>query len=145
MPGYLPANHGLLTFHLGDEPFTVISQAPLHALPSELITNDLANPANTYQAAMLHKQGIRPAMEMDSYTAAAQLALGGMLPALVPRSIVSTLKIEPQHCFDFAELADLTRPIHICLRASRYRSSRVQALITALHDAVPKAVLAPSA
>lgn len=42
--GYLPANHGLLTFHLGDEPFTVISQAPLHALPSELITNDLAIP-----------------------------------------------------------------------------------------------------
>lgn len=142
--GYLPANHGLLTFHLGDEPFTVVSKEALHSLPSELITNDLTNPSNTYQAAMLHKQGIRPAMEMDSYTAAAQLALGGMLPALVPRSIVSTLKIEPQHCFDFAELADLTRPIHICVRASRYRSSRVQALITALHDAVPKAVLAPS-
>ncbi len=93
--GYLPANHGLLTFHLGDEPFTVISQAPLHAPPSELINNDLANPANTYQAAMLHKQGIGPAMEMDSYTAAAQLALGGMLPALVPRSIVNTQKLSP--------------------------------------------------
>lgn len=142
--GYLPAHHGLLTFHLGEEPFTIVSKEALHSLPSKLITNDLNNPANTYQAAILHKQGIRSAMEMDSYTAAAQLALGGMLPALVPHSMVRILKIAPQYCFHFQELTELTRPIHICLRANRYRNTRVQTLIKSLYDVVPKAVLAPS-
>ncbi len=37
-------------------------------------------------------------MEMDSYTAAAQLALGGVAPALVPISIVKTLKIDSAFC-----------------------------------------------
>ncbi len=104
-----------------------------------MVTNDLANPANTYQAVILARLGINPVMEMDSYTASAQLALGGMAPALVPLSIVNALKIESQYCFDFAELAPLFRPIHICLRATSYRSPRVRTLIETIVSAVPTA------
>lgn len=137
--GYLPGNHGLMTLHLFDEPFYIVSRQPLTALPDEVVTNDLANPANTYQAAILARLGINPVMEMDSYTASAQLALGGMAPALVPLSIVNALKIESQYCFDFAELAPLFRPIHICLRATSYRSPRVRTLIETIVSAVPTA------
>lgn len=138
--GYLPGNHGLMTLHLFDEPFYIVSRQPLSSLPDEVVTNDLANPANTYQAAILARLGINPVMEMDSYTASAQLALGDMAPALVPLSIVNALKIEPQYCFDFAELAPLFRPIHICVRATSYRSPRVRALIETIVNAVPTAV-----
>lgn len=138
--GYLPGNHGLMTLHLFDEPFYIVSRQPLSSLPDEVVTNDLTNPANTYQAAILARLGINPVMEMDSYTASAQLALGGMAPALVPLSIVNALKIEPQYCFDFAELAPLFRPIHICVRATSYRSPRVRTLIETIVNAVPTAV-----
>lgn len=138
--GYLPGNHGLMTLHLFDEPFYIVSRQPLSSLPDEVVTNDLANPANTYQAAILARLGINPVMEMDSYTASAQLALGGMAPALVPLSIVNALKIETQYCFDFAELAPLFRPIHICVRATSYRSPRVRTLIETIVNAVPTAV-----
>lgn len=138
--GYLPGNHGLMTLHLFDEPFYIVSRQPLSGLPDEVVTNDLTNPANTYQAAILARLGINPVMEMDSYTASAQLALGGMAPALVPLSIVNALKIEPQYCFDFAELAPLFRPIHICVRATSYRSPRVRTLIETIVNAVPTAV-----
>jgi len=135
--GYLPGNHGLMTFHLYDEPFHIVSKTPLAELPNEVVTNDLTNPANTYQAAILTKLGITPVMEMDSYMASAQLALGGMAPALVPLSVINTLKIDPRYCFDFAELEPLVRPIHICLRATSYRSERVRALIETIVSAVP--------
>lgn len=138
--GYLPGNHGLMTLHLFDEPFYIVSRQPLTTLPDEVVTNDLTNPANTYQAAILARLGINPVMEMDSYTASAQLALGGMAPALVPLSIVNALKIEPQYCFGFAELAPLFRPIHICVRATSYRSPRVRTLIETIVNAVPTAV-----
>ncbi|MBE3658356.1 LysR family transcriptional regulator [Vibrio navarrensis] len=138
--GYLPGNHGLMTQHLFDEPFYIVSRQPLSTLPDEVVTNDLTNPANTYQADILARLGINPVMEMDSYTASAQLALGGMAPALVPLSIVNALKIESQYCFDFAELAPLFRPIHICLRATSYRSPRVRTLIETIVSAVPTAV-----
>ncbi|MCG6382878.1 LysR family transcriptional regulator [Vibrio fluvialis] len=138
--GYLPGNHGLMTLHLFDEPFYIVSRQPLTTLPDEVVTNDLANPANTYQAAILARLGINPVMEMDSYTASAQLALGGMAPALVPLSIVNALKIEPQYCFGFTELAPLFRPIHICVRATSYRSPRVRTLIETIVNAVPTAV-----
>ncbi len=135
--GYLPGNHGLMTFHLYDEPFCIVSKTRLTQLPDEVVTNDLTNPANTYQAAILDKLGITPVMEMDSYMASAQLALGGMAPALVPLSIINTLRIESQYCFDFAALAPLVRPIHLCLRATSYRSERVRKLIETIANAVP--------
>jgi len=79
-------------------------------------------------------------MEMDAYTAAAQLALGGTGPALIPLSIVKTLNIEPQYLYSFTELAGLIRPIHICVRPNSYQSPRVRTLIESIVDAVPKAV-----
>lgn len=137
--GYLPVNHGLLNFHLFDEPFYIVSQTPLDSLPEKIITNDLVNPANSYQAAILHQLGITPIMEMDSYMASAQLALSGMAPALVPLSVVNTLNIPAQHCFDFHELAPLVRPVNLCLRTNNYHSARVKNLIEWIVNAVPKA------
>ncbi|MCW8332727.1 LysR family transcriptional regulator [Vibrio paucivorans] len=138
--GLLPPHHGLMTFHLFDEPFAIVSHTPLTELPKTIITNDLTNPANSYQLSTLEKLGIKPIMEMDAYTAAAQLALGGTAPALIPLSIIRTLNIEPQCCHYFPELEHLIRPIHICVRPSRYQSPRVKTLIEAIADAVPKAV-----
>lgn len=135
--GYLPGNHGLMTFHLYDEPFCIVSNHHLTHLPDEIITNDLTNTANTYQAAFLDKLGVTPVMEMDSYMASAQLALEGVAPALVPLSIVNTLKIDSRYCFNFADLAPLIRPIHICLRASIYRTERIKKLIETIVSAVP--------
>lgn len=142
--GYLPANHGLMTFHLVDEPFYIVSQTPLSSLPKQLVTNDLSNPANAYQVDILAKLAITPQMEMDSYTAAAQLALGGMTPALVPLSVIKALNIEPRYYFDFDELQPLVRPVHLCLRSNSYRSPRIKRLITTIADAVAKEVLLPS-
>lgn len=142
--GHLPPHHGLHAIHLFDEPFFVISKVNLTALPSQLITNDLNNPANTYQFAILEKLGIEPLMEMDSYVASAQLALAGVAPAIIPKSIVNTLNINERHCFEFAQLQPLFRPIHLCTRANTYRNPRVKKLITAIADAVPKATSSPS-
>ncbi|MFS1428041.1 LysR family transcriptional regulator [Vibrio splendidus] len=138
--GLLPPHHGLMTFHLFDEPFYIVSKSPLTELPPMVITNDMTNPANSYQLSVLEKFGIKPLMEMDAYTAAAQLALGGTGPALIPLSIIKTLNIEPQYLFSFAELEGLIRPIHICVRPNSYQSPRVKILIESIVDAVPKAV-----
>ncbi|MGR5205848.1 LysR family transcriptional regulator [Vibrio sp. PID23_8] len=143
--GYLPPHHGLMSFHLADEPFSIISKHKLTEMPKTILTNDLNNPANTYQQAVLSKHDIQPLMEMDSYTAAAQLALGGMAPALIPKSIVKTLNIAPEYCYAFDELAPLIRPIHICLRHNAYRSERVKTVIEAIADVVAKEVSSPSA
>ncbi|MDN3680348.1 LysR family transcriptional regulator [Vibrio tapetis subsp. quintayensis] len=138
--GLLPPHHGLMTFHLFDEPFYMVSAQPLIDLPPRVITNDMTNPANSYQLAALARFNIKPMMEMDAYTAAAQLALGGVGPALVPLSIVKTLNIEPKNLFRFPELDGLIRPIHVCVRPNSYRSNRVKALIESIAGAVPKAV-----
>ena len=142
--GYLPPHHGLMSFHLADEPFSIVSKYPLTKLPKAVLTNDLNNPANTYQQAILSKHGIEPLMEMDSYTAAAQLALGGMAPALIPKSIINTLNIDVKFSFDFEELTTLIRPINICLRHSTYRNQRVKKLTEAIADVVAREVLSPS-
>lgn len=142
--GYLPPHHGLMSFHLADEPFSVISKHQLTRLPKVILTNDLSNPANTYQQAVLSKHNIQPLMEMDSYTAAAQLALGGMAPALIPKSIIKTLNIASKYCYDFEELTPLIRPINICLRHNTYRNERVTTMIEAIADVVAKEVSSPS-
>ncbi|MBR9873851.1 LysR family transcriptional regulator [Vibrio sp. J1-1] len=142
--GYLPPHHGLMSFHLADEPFSIISKHPLTTLPTAVVTNDLSNPANTYQQAILSKHNIEPIMEMDSYTAAAQLALAGMAPALIPKSIINTLKIDEKYRFEFDQLAHLIRPIHVCLRHNTYRNQRVKTLIESIADVVAKEVLVPS-
>ncbi|EDK26922.1 transcriptional regulator, LysR family protein [Vibrionales bacterium SWAT-3] len=138
--GLLPPHHGLMTFHLFDEPFFIVSKLPLNGLPPKVITNDMTNPANSYQLSVLEKFGIKPLMEMDAYTAAAQLALGGTGPALIPLSIVKTLNIESHYLYSFEELAGLIRPIHVCVRPNSYQSPRVKTLIESIVDAVPKAV-----
>ncbi|MGD8170976.1 LysR family transcriptional regulator [Vibrio sp. TRT 21S02] len=143
--GYLPPHHGLMTFHLIDEPFYVVSASPLTTLPDHIITNDLQNPANTYQLSVLNQLGISPIMEMDSYTAAAQLALADVAPALVPLSVIKTLNIQRHLYQDFRQLKPLYRPINICLRANSYRNERVKALIETIADAVPKVALTPLA
>lgn len=135
--GEIPTKHGLKVVRLCDEPFVLVSLQPLQALPQDIITNDLSNPANRYQFDVLSQLGISALMEMDSYTAAAQLALGGVAPALVPLSIVKTLKIEAKYCFSFDELKPLFRPVHLCCRPNTYRNERVKALIAAIADAVP--------
>lgn len=142
--GHLPPHHGLETIHLLDEPFSIVSKEALLAPPLNLIVNDLKNPANAYQAGLLQQANIIPLMEMDSYTASAQLALAGVAPALVPQSIVSTLNIPTMHCHHFAFLDELTRPIHLLYRANSLKSSRVKTLIETIADAVPKVALTPS-
>ncbi|MEL0660841.1 LysR family transcriptional regulator [Psychromonas arctica] len=138
--GHLPPHHGLKAIFLWKEPFVLVSQSPLQILPTQVLTNDLSNPANRYQLDILSQLGIEPLMEMDSYTASAQLALGGIAPALVPLSIVKALKIEAQYCFNFAQLQPLFRPVHLCLRPNTYHNERVKKLLVAIENAVPKEV-----
>ncbi|WP_028112177.1 LysR family transcriptional regulator [Ferrimonas kyonanensis] len=135
--GQLPGQHGLVTRHLFDEPFVVISHAPTTGLPPSMLVNDLSNPANSMQVATLHRLGITPMMQMDSYTAAAQLALAGVGPALVPMATVQTLGIARKYCFNFEELRALTRPVHLCYRQRSGRLPRVARLIEAIARAVP--------
>ncbi|MCK6264205.1 LysR family transcriptional regulator [Vibrio sp. ZSDE26] len=141
--GHLNARIGLHATHLFNEPFKVVSKSPLTSPPACLITNDLNNPANTYQAGLLQQSGITPSMQMDSYTAAAQLAIQGVSPALVPLSIIKTLHISPSLCFDFEFLASLTRPVHLVYRPSALKLSRVKTVIEAIEHFVPKVALAP--
>ena len=136
--GHLPAQHGLKVIFLCKEPFVLVSQQPLHGLPKQVLTNDLSNPANHYQLDILSQLEIKPLMEMDSYTASAQLALGGIAAALVPLSIVNTLKIEDKYCFSFEQLKPLFRPVYLCVRSNTYRNERVKKLLVAIADAVPK-------
>ncbi|SMY15234.1 LysR family transcriptional regulator [Photobacterium aquimaris] len=138
--GHLPANYNFIAEHLIDEPFKVIFNQPLTVLPKAIVVNDLKNPSNISQAAVLQKHGITPLMEMDSYTASAQLALAGMAPALVPKSIVKTLGIDDNFCFEFEELAELIRPINLIYRQNSYKSPRVKTLIETIADAVATAV-----
>ncbi|SHO56702.1 LysR family transcriptional regulator [Vibrio quintilis] len=142
--GHLPGSHGLKTYHLNDEPFFIISSKPLKKLPSQLITIDLSNPANMYQASVLNQQNITPVMEMDSYTAAAKLALSDVAPALIPLSVIKILEIPQANYFHFNELIPLDRPVSLCLRNMTFRSPRIKALITAIADAVPTATSMPS-
>ncbi|UTM56174.1 LysR family transcriptional regulator [Photobacterium sp. CCB-ST2H9] len=143
--GHMPGQHGLQLIHLMNEPFTVVYDRHLAEPPSALLTNDLSNPANAYQAGLLQQAGIKPLMEMDSYTAAAKLALAGTAPALVPFSVVQTLAIPPENCQHFAFLDDLIRPIYLCYRQHSYRAERVRTLIETIADFVPRAALQPSA
>ncbi|WP_417697715.1 LysR family transcriptional regulator [Psychromonas sp.] len=138
--GHLPPHHGLKAIFLWKEPFVLVSQTPLSALPTHILTNDLTNPANRYQLDILSSFGIEPLMEMDSYTASAQLALNGIAAALVPLSIVNTLKIEEQYCFNFTELQPLFRPVHLCLRPNTYHNTRVKKLLEAIANVVPKVI-----
>lgn len=143
--GHMPSQHGLQRIHLMNEPFTVVFDHPFDEPPTGLLTNDLSNPANAYQAGLLQQAGIKPLMEMDSYTAAAKLALAGTAPALVPLSVVQTLAIAPEHCHHFPFLDDLCRPIYLCYRQHSYHAERVRTLIETIADFVPKAALLPSA
>ncbi|MCW8345234.1 MULTISPECIES: LysR family transcriptional regulator [Vibrio] len=142
--GHLSAKLGLHATHLFDEPFKIVSHQPLNCAPKTLITNDLNNPANTYQAALLQQSQIVPCMQMDSYTAAAQLAIKGAGPALVPMSIIKTLHIDEALCFDFAFLSALTRPIHLIYRPTALKNNRAKTVIETIEDAVPRVVLSPS-
>ncbi|USD31981.1 MULTISPECIES: LysR family transcriptional regulator [Vibrio] len=139
--GLLPPQHGLKTFHLLDEPFFIVSDRPLEQLPNTIITNDLANTANTYQLKILKRLNMTPVMEMDSYAAAAQLALAGIAPALVPLSVIKTLKIDQCHCHHFAQLQPLYRPLHVCLRASSYKNQRIKNLVDNVVTSVAKSAL----
>lgn len=139
--GLLPPQHGLKTFHLLDEPFFIVSDGPLQQLPSTIITNDLANTANTYQLKILKSLDMAPVMEMDSYAAAAQLALSGIAPALVPLSVIQTLKIAPQHCYHFDQLQPLYRPLHVCLRSSSYKNQRIKTLVDNVVSTVASSAL----
>ncbi|MGR5095866.1 LysR family transcriptional regulator [Vibrio maritimus] len=142
--GHLNSRLGLIATHLFDEPFKVVSKQPLTQPPTSVITNDLNNPANTYQAGLLQQAGISPSMQMDSYTAAAQLAIRGVSPALVPLSIIKTLHISEALCFDFEFLTALTRPVHVIYRPSALKQARLKTVIETIEDAVPKVALMPS-
>ncbi|EGU48869.1 LysR family transcriptional regulator [Vibrio ichthyoenteri ATCC 700023] len=142
--GNLPSHHQLKVFHLFDEPFYIVFDRHLPSLPATIITNDLSNPANSYQQAILSQLNMHPIMQMDSYAAAATLALSGIAPALVPLSVIQSLKIERHHCHHFAPLQSLSRSINICLRPSSYRNKRIKTLIATIADAAAKVTLQPS-
>lgn len=135
--GHLPNHTGLLAFHLFDEPFYIVSQQPLADLPDALITTDLTNPANAYQSAVLDTLGITPLMQLDSYHAAAQLALSGAAAALMPLSIIHGLSIHSAHIHSFSALEALVRPVSVCVRRKNYSLSRVQQLVQKLRDYKP--------
>ena len=141
--GHLPSQHGLKAIFLWKEPFVLVSKTPLTSLPSKVLTNDLSNPANTYQLDILSTLNIEPLMEMDSYTASAQLALAGVAAALVPLSIVKALKIEEHYCFSFEQLTPLFRPVHLCVRLKSYENPRVKKLLETIVNAVPTEVSLP--
>lgn len=143
--GHLSKQNNLMQFHLIDEAFYIVSDQKLAALPNTIITNDLNNPANSYQLDILTRLNIKPIMQMDSYSAAAQLAIQGIAPALVPISVIKAMKIEPKYCSHFEQLSSLYRPIHICCRTSSYQNPRIRTLITTIADAVPKAASVPLA
>ncbi|KOO14655.1 transcriptional regulator [Vibrio xuii] len=143
--GHLTKQNNLMQFHLLDEPFYIVFDRKLQALPQTIITNDLNNPANSYQIDILTKLNITPIMQMDSYSAAAQLAIEGIAPALVPISVIKAMKIESEYCSHFTQLTPLYRPINICCRASSYQNPRIKTVITAIADAVPKVASAPLA
>ncbi|NOH85856.1 MULTISPECIES: LysR family transcriptional regulator [Vibrio] len=132
--GYLPSGHGLLSIHLFDEPFYIVSSVPLKELPEMLIATDLTNSANTYQSAILEELKIRPVLELDSYTAAAHLALQGAAAALVPLSVVKALSIEERHLYMYDELSPLYRPIYICVRQNNFRLERIKKVINAISE-----------
>ena len=134
--GYLPPQHGLMTFHLFDEPSVLISDQKLTKLPNKIITNDLSNPAYSYQLNKLTTLDMVPIMEMDSYTASAKLALAGIAPALVPISIINMIKIDHSLCFYFEPLKSLARPLNICLRHSAYRNERIKKWVDYITDSV---------
>jgi len=135
--GHLPKNTGLLIFHLFDEPFYIISRQSLIDLPNALITTDLNNPANAYQSAVLNTLGITPLMQLDSYHAAAQLALSGAAAALMPLSIIRGLGIPSAHIYSFLALEALVRPVNVCVRQKNYSLNRVQQLVKTLCDYKP--------
>ena len=141
--GHLTPHHGLETVHMFNERFYIVNASPLDTLPTGLLTADFTNPANIFQANALQQAGLVPLMQMDSYTAAAKLALGGVAPALVPVSVVKTLNIAPRHCFHFPLLDELKRPVHICYRPSSYQSQRVRKLIDLLVETVPQIASMP--
>jgi DNA-binding transcriptional LysR family regulator len=132
--GFLPPHTGLLTFHLFDEQFYVLSHKPLNRLPEYLITTDLSNSANSYQSAILETLKVKPLMQLDSYTAAAHLALRGAAPALIPSSIIHTLSIDESNVHSFPELNALIRPVHVCVRQNSYNLSRVKHLVQKFCD-----------
>ncbi len=132
--GYLPSGHGLLSFHLFDEPFYIVSSTPLDKLPNALITTDLTNSANTYQSAILDALKVSPVIELDSYTAAAHLALQGTAPALIPLSVVKALNIDKRHLYQYSELEPLFRPIYICVRQNNFRLDRIQKVVATLSE-----------
>lgn len=134
--GHLTPHHGLLTFHLFDEPFYVVSATPLYSLPEKLITTDLRNNANAYQAGILAGLNIEPLMELDSYNAAAQLALSGAAPALAPLSVVRSLKVPQSNCFQFAALKSIYRPVYLCVRKNNSRLARVNTVIEAVRCSI---------
>lgn len=127
--GFLPSHTGLLTFHLFDEKFYVLSNKPLDKLPESLITADLSNPANSYQLSILEELKIKPLMQLDSYTASAHLALNGAAPALIPLSIVRTLSIDKSKVQSFPELDALIRPVNVCVRQKSYNLMRVKNIV----------------
>lgn len=134
--GHLTPHHGLLTFHLFDEPFYVVSAGFLKSLPDELITTDLRNNANSYQAGILAGLNITPLMEIDSYSAAVQLALSGATPALAPLSIIRTLKVPTKNFFTFDELQPICRPIYLCVRKNNSRLPRINSVIEAVQTSI---------
>ena len=141
--GHLPPQHNLKIIHLFDEAFFVVSAIPLGCEPDGLLTIDLQNPANIVQANVLQQKRIVPLMQMDSYSAAAKLAMGGVAPALVPVSVISTLNIGKQHCFHFPFLDDLRRPVHLCFRPSAYEAPRIRNLIDQIARTVPQIASMP--
>jgi DNA-binding transcriptional LysR family regulator len=82
-------------------------------------------------------------MQMDSYHAAAQLALGGVTPALIPISVIKTHNIQQGYCFHFPLLDELKRPIHVCYRSTSFQSNRIRNLIDLFADNVPQLALTP--
>lgn len=136
--GYLIPHHGLLTYHLFDEPFYIVSSSLIDTLPDKIITTDLSNNANAYQSAILAGLSIEPLMELDSYHAAIQLALSGLAPALAPLSVIRSLKVPPSNCFQFNELELLHRPISLCVRKNNSRLERVREIIEAFMTSVQR-------
>ncbi|MBZ6073509.1 LysR family transcriptional regulator [Aeromonas schubertii] len=126
--GRLPSGHGLLATRLMDEPFYLVGDEE-QALREGILTMELENPSNTYLAATLEEQGLRPRMQLDSYLALIELARAGVAPVLLPAGLLDKLGDEAQ---PRRPLAGLTRPLHLIYRPNALKRDRLVRLMEAI-------------
>ncbi|MFP8965741.1 LysR family transcriptional regulator [Pokkaliibacter sp. CJK22405] len=135
--GQLP---GLTLEVLKEEPMLLVYGGDLRARQAEVETDDmldclcidLAIASNRYLKDEMQALGLRPAKELNSHFAIAQLARSGYMPALLPSSIVTLLNIPAAAIHPLPERGEVSRPVNLLYRQGVLKRRRIAALIDAL-------------